>query len=159
MLASALQATGDADGAVAAARTPIALDPEDADTHSTLGEVLFEQDRPDEAIAALAAALALDPRTPTRSTTSRSRACARTTRRHGEQFEAAARLDPRHDVARHNLLHTGPAGRSFVYRRFSGRAARAGRAARRSASPGSVLAFLAVAIALEVVRCARASAG
>ena len=37
----------------------------------------------------------------------------------GEQFEAAARLDPRLDVARHNILHTGPAGRSYVYRRVS----------------------------------------
>ena len=28
-------------------------------------------------------------------------------------------LDPRLGVARHNILRTGPAGRSHVYRRFT----------------------------------------
>ena len=61
MLASALQATGDHAGAVAAARHAIELDPHDADAHSTLGEIMFEQDRPDDAIPAYERALALDP--------------------------------------------------------------------------------------------------
>ena len=121
MLASALQATGDEAGAEAAARHAVALDPDDADTHSTLGEVLFEQDRHGEAIARLRGRAAAEPRgRRTRSTTSPSRACAATTAAGtGEQFEAAAMLDPRHDIARHNILHTGPAGRSYVYRRFA----------------------------------------
>ena len=48
-------------GAVAAARHAIELDPHDADAHSTLGEIMFEQDRPDDAIPAYERALALDP--------------------------------------------------------------------------------------------------
>ena len=91
-------------------------------------------------------------RTPTRSTTSPSLACARTSATGiGEQFEAAARLDPRLDVARHNLLHTGPAGRSFVYRRVS-TAALAYAVITAFTEPASVLFFLLVAVVFETIR-------
>ena len=120
VLASALQATGDEAGAEAAARHAVELDPEDPDTHSTLGQVLFEQDRPRDAIPAYEAALALNPEDADAiNNLAVARLRVHDRRGTSQQFEAAAKLDPRHDVARHNILHTGPAGRSFVYRRFS----------------------------------------
>ena len=152
VLASALQATGDEAGAEAAARHAVALDPDDADTHSTLGEVLFEQGRHGDAIGAYEAALRLNPED---ADTLNNLAVARL-RSHdrsgtGQQFEAAASLDPRNDIARHNILHTGPAGRSYVYRRF---AAVFVIAALITAipEPGVALVWLLVAACFEFVR-------
>jgi tetratricopeptide (TPR) repeat protein len=120
VLASALQATGDEAGALAAARHAVELDPDDGDTHSTLGEVLFEQERLPEAIAAYETALRINPED---GDTLNNLAVARL-RSHDregvdEQFETVAMLDPRHAVARHNILHTGIAGRTYVMRRWA----------------------------------------
>ena len=152
VLASALQANGDHGGAVAAARRAIELDPHDVDAHSTLGEIMFEQDRPDDAIPAYERALALDPEDAdalNNLAVARLRAHRRAGT--GEQFEAAARLDPRLDVARHNLLHTGPAGRSFVYRRVS-TGALVYACILTFSEPVSVPFLLLVAVVFEVIR-------
>jgi tetratricopeptide (TPR) repeat protein len=152
VLASALQATGDNRGAVAAARRAIELDPHDTDAHSTLGEIMFEQDRPNAAIPAYERALALDPEDAdalNNLAVARLRAHQRAGT--GEQFETAARLDPRLDVARHNLLHTGPAGRSFVYRRVS-TGALAYAVITTFSEPTSVPFFLTVLVVFEAIR-------
>jgi tetratricopeptide (TPR) repeat protein len=152
VLASALQAAGDRAGALAAARHAIALDPYDADAHSTLGEILFAQDRPDEAIPAYQQALALDPEDAD-ALNNLAVARLRAYQRAGtvEQFEAVARMDPRHEIARHNLLHTGPAGRSFVWRRFSTAAAVLA-VLMIAAEPAAVITFALVAAVFEILR-------
>ena len=153
VLAKALQATGDEAGATAAARHAIELDPEDADTHSTLGEVLFEQGRAREAIPAFEAALRLDPED---ATSLNNLAVARLQRFDrggtGEQFEAAAMLDPRLEVARSNLLRTGPAGRSHVYRRFTVGSILLGAALALAGAPETLGIFLIVVIVAESLR-------
>jgi tetratricopeptide (TPR) repeat protein len=153
VLASALQAAGDEAGAEAAARHAVELDPHDADTHSTLGDVLFAQDRPADAIPAFEAALALDPED---ANTLNNLAVARL-RRHdrggtGEQFEAAARLNPRLEVARHNILRTGPAGRSHVYRRVTLVAIVGGAVLAVAGAPETLAVVLIVAAVAELVR-------
>jgi len=154
VLASALQAVGDEAGAEAAARHAVTLDPDDADTHSTLGEVLFEQDRHWEAIQAYEDALRINPEDPD---TLNNLAVARL-RNHdrdgvGDQFESAAMLDPRHEIARHNILHTGRAGRSYVYRRFTVTLVACALLLAFS-SPGGALFVLVIAGALEAMRAA-----
>jgi Flp pilus assembly protein TadD len=153
VLASALQATGDEAGAVAAARHAVELDPEDADTHSTLGEVLFEQGRNAEAIGAYEAALAIDPEdagTINNLAVARLRSYDRAGT--GEQFEAAAMLDPRLGVARHNILRTGPAGRSHVYRRFTIAAILIYAVVAVAGTPEAIGVFVIIAVVAELVR-------
>ena len=120
VLAEALQATGERAGAEDAARHAVELDPDDPDAHTTLGKVFLDQDRPADAVLAYRAALALDAEDAD-ALNNLAVARLRANDRQGtdRQFEAAARLDPRSDVARRNILRTGPAGRTYVYRRFS----------------------------------------
>jgi tetratricopeptide (TPR) repeat protein len=152
VLASALQATGDEAGAVAAAEHAIELEPESSIAHHALGEVLLEQDRGADAARAFEAALALDPEdaeTLNNLAVARLRSYDRFGT--GEQFETAARLDPRLDVARHNLLHTGPAGRSHAYRRIAVGLLLAGALFALDA-PVAGLVFVGLALIVEVAR-------
>ena len=120
VLADALQDAYDDAGAEAAARHAIALDPALPEAHTALGDVLLAQSRPREAIAPYEAALALNP---TNATVLNDLAVARLRARDGagveQQFESALRLDPNARAARRNLLETGAAGRTRVYRRFA----------------------------------------
>jgi tetratricopeptide (TPR) repeat protein len=154
VLAGALQADGDEAGAEQAARHAIELDPENADAHSTLGEVLLEHDRPAEAVRAYEASLALDPENAdalNNLAVARLRAADRAGTE--TQFETAAMLDPRLDVVRHNILHTGRAGRSYVYRRFTTTLAISALLLAPAALGVSIF-FLVLAAGLEAMRAA-----
>jgi tetratricopeptide (TPR) repeat protein len=120
VLADALQAAGDEAGAEAAARHAIVLNPESPTAHSQLGAILLRQDRAAEAEPALAAAARLNPED---AAVVNDLAVARLRSRRKDAalsgFEDAAAIDPGSDVARHNILATGGAGRSRVYRRLT----------------------------------------
>ncbi len=153
VLAAALQAAGDEAGAVHAATHAIELDPESADARHELGIVLLEQGRNAEAAPVLEGALAVDPE---HAGALNDLAVARLRVRRGlnptPQFEAVAALDPRNDVARHNILATGPAGRSRAFRRWSVVMALWGISLAVVGQPGPGALLFAVAVAFELVR-------
>jgi hypothetical protein len=62
-------------------------------------------------------------------------------------------LDPRHEIARHNILHTGRAGRSYVYRRFTVALVLLA-AVLALSSLGGALFVLLIAVGLEAMRLA-----
>jgi tetratricopeptide (TPR) repeat protein len=118
MLARAAQAHGKRQEAERAARHAVELDPEDPGAHHALGEVLFDQHRYGLSADAFADALRLDPEDArTLNNFALARLQGKDAEGTAEQFESAARLDPRLDYVRWNILHTGTAGRLYVLRR------------------------------------------
>jgi tetratricopeptide (TPR) repeat protein len=153
VLAASLQATGDEAGAVRAATHAIELDPESAEARRELGVVLLEQGRNAEAIPALEAALALDPEhAGALNDLAVARLRARRSLNPTSQFEAAAALDPRLDVVRHNILATGPAGRSRAWRRWSIVMAVWAVLLAVAGAPGPAAVILAAGLVFEAVR-------
>ena len=140
-------------GAVAAARHAIELDPHDADAHSTLGEIMFEQDRPDDAIPAYEARARAGPggrrraqqprrRPPARPRARRDRRAVRGRRTAGP---APGRRPPQPPPHR-------PGGPQLRVPALEHGRARVRRASPRSATRPSVPFFAAVRVVFETIR-------
>ena len=113
VLAAALQATGDEAGAVRAARARHRARSGGSPRPATSSARAARAGPRAEAVPVLEGAVAVDPEhAGALNNLAVARLRARRALDPAPQFEAAARLDPRSDVARHNILAVGPAGRS-----------------------------------------------
>jgi hypothetical protein len=115
--------------------------------------VLLEQGRNAEAVPVLEGALALDPEhAGALNDLTVGRLRVRRALNPTPQFEAAAALDPSDEIARHNILATGSAGRSRAFRRWSIVMALWGISLALAGQPGPGALIFAGAVAFELLR-------